>query len=207
MAADGMDTGFGGVSEDAWRGFVRQIASMLEVDRTTTVFEVGCGAGAFLYELYESGCTVGGIDPSAALVSYARQVMPLGRFAVDEAASLDAADGYDVVVSCGVFHYFLTLDYARIAIARMAAKARHAIAILDVPDLARRGEALAYRRETLGAAAYEDKYDGLEHLYFDRRWLNQVLRESGLGRTHIEDQDIPGHGSSVHRFNAIGWKT
>lgn len=207
MAADGMDTGFGGVSEEAWRGFVRRIASVLEVERGATVFEVGCGAGAFLFELYESECAVAGIDPSAVLVSYARQVMPQGRFAVDEAASIDVADGYDAVVSCGVFHYFPTLDYTRAVITRMAAKAKRAIAILDVPDLARRDEALAYRRETLGAAAYEDKYAGLEHLYFDRRWLSQVLGESGLVRTHFENQNIPGHGSSMHRFNVIAWKT
>lgn len=206
MAADGMDTGFCGVTDDAWREFVRRVSSTLEIAPGASVFEVGCGAGAFLYELYETGCMVGGIDQSAALVSYARQAMPRGRFAVGEATSIDPDDPYDVVVSCGVFLYFPTLEYARTVIAQMAAKARRAIAILDVPDLARQEQAIAFRRGTLGEAAYEEKYRGLEHLYYDKSWINEVMQSCGLGRTRIDDQAIPGYGSGAHRYNAFGWK-
>ncbi len=76
MAADGLDTGFGSVTETAWRAFVDHVACTLDLRAGTRVFEVGCGAGAFLYPLYESGCTVAGLDQSAALVSYAAQAMP-----------------------------------------------------------------------------------------------------------------------------------
>lgn len=206
MKADGVNGEFGGIAEDAWRDFVRRIASALELEPGTSVFEVGCGAGAFLYELYGIGCEVAGSDQSAALVSYGRRAMPHGCFKVSEATSIDPAERHDVVVSCGVFHYFPSLDYACAVIARMTAKARRAIAILDVPDLARREQALALRRGALGEAAYEQKYRGLDHLYYDRGWLEEVARGCGLARTRIEDQAIPGYESGAHRFNAFGWK-
>src|SRR5580704_5622526 len=78
MAADGLDTAFGSVGEEAWRSFVRAAASRLNLQREATVFEVGCGAGAFLYELDAIGCKVAGLDQSAALIDYARAAMPSG---------------------------------------------------------------------------------------------------------------------------------
>ena len=206
MAADGLDTGFGSVSETAWRAFVQHVARTVGLDAGTTVFEVGCGAGAFLYDLDETGCTVAGLDQSAALVSCARQAMPRGSFTVGDAATLDPAGPYDVVLSCGVFLYFPSLDYARTVVERMAAKARRAVAILDVPDLARQDRALAIRRGTLGDAAYEEKYRGLDHLYYDKGWLADTLRGCGLARTRVEDQAIPGYANAAYRFNVFGWK-
>lgn len=206
MAADGLDTGFGSVTEEAWRGFVQQVTSAFAVGAETTIFEVGCGAGAFLYDLYERGCAVAGLDQSAALVSYARQAMPRGQFTVADAASIDVAEPYDMVISCGVFLYFPSLDYARTVIGLMAAKARRAVAILDVPDLARREQALALRRRALGAAAYEAKYGGLDHLYYDKDWLMDALDACGLVRVRAEDQAIPGYANAAYRFNVFGWK-
>ena len=206
MAADGLDTGFGSVSEQAWRGFVRHVAATLSLAPGSSVFEIGCGAGAFLYDLHEAGCTVGGLDQSAALVSYATHAMPGGRFVTGDAASVDPAEPYDVVLSCGVFLYFPSLEYARTVVQRMAARARRAVAILDVPDLARQEQALAIRRGTLGEAAYDEKYRGLDHLYFDKGWLADVLQACGLTRTRVEDQAIPGYANAAYRFNVFGWK-
>ena len=206
MAADGLDTGFGSVTEEAWRGFVGHVASTLDLEAGTSVFEVGCGAGAFLYDLYVAGCTVAGLDQSAALVSYAAHAMPRGRFTVGEAAAIDPAEPYDVVLSCGVFLYFPSLDYARTVLERMTTKATRAVAILDVPDLARQDQALAIRRGTLGEAAYAEKYRDLDHLYYDKDWLVDTLHACGLARTSVEDQAIPGYANAASRFNVFGWK-
>jgi ubiquinone/menaquinone biosynthesis C-methylase UbiE len=53
----------------------------------TSVFEVGCGAGAFLYELEALGCKVGGVDHSPALIGKAMKAMPSGGFKVSDAAA------------------------------------------------------------------------------------------------------------------------
>jgi SAM-dependent methyltransferase len=203
MEADGLDTGFGSVSESSWREFSLRIAGELNAGPGTSVFEVGCGAGAFLYPFHERGCAVGGLDQSAALIEYAREAMPEGEWTVAGAAALDPADRRDIVVACGVFMYFPDLDYARNVVARMVAKATRAVAILDVPDRGLREPALAFRRGTLGEAEYDAKYRGLDHLFFDRDWLRAVLIEHGARSVRIEDQRVDGYQNARFRFNAI----
>ncbi len=202
MAADGLDTGFGSVSEAAWRAFVVRTATMLDVGKGSRVFEVGCGAGGFLYPLYEAGSVVGGLDQSAALISYASAAMPEGQWTHGDASALEPSEGWDVVLACGVFMYFPDPGYARGVIARMAAKATRSIAILDVPDVARRDQAMAFRRGAMGEAEYEAKYRGLDHLFYDRSWMTRVLVEVGATDVRIEDQQVSGYQNARFRFNA-----
>jgi SAM-dependent methyltransferase len=206
MAADGLDTGFGNVSEAAWLRFIGRAAVELELAKGSEVFEVGCGAGAFLYDLDARGYAVCGIDPSEALVAYARAAIPRGRFEVADASTFDEAEQADAVVSCAVFLYFPSPDYASAVIGRMAAKARHAVALFDVPDAALQDEALAVRRGHLGSEAYEARYRGLDHLYFDREWVRNEFERRGLERVRIESQQIDGYTNGAFRFNAIGFK-
>ena len=203
MKADGLDTGFGNVTEAAWRDFATRTAGRLGAGPGTRVFEVGCGAGAFLYPLHEDGCIVGGLDQSGALISYAAAAMPEGRWLQGDAAMLDPAESWDVVLACGVFLYFPDLEYARGVIARMAAKATRAVAILDVPDLARRDEALAFRRGSMGAVEYDARYRGLDHLFYDRAWLQRVLVDAGASDVRIEDQQVSGYQNARFRFNVF----
>lgn len=202
MAADGLDTGFGNVTEPAWRAFVARTATILDIGQGSRVFEVGCGAGAFLYPLYEAGCVVGGLDQSAALISYASAAMPEGQWTQGDASALAPSEGWDVVLACGVFMYFPDPGYARGVIARMAAKATRSIALLDVPDVARQAEAMAFRRGAMGEAEYEAKYRGLDHLFYDRSWMTRVLVEVGAADVRIEDQQVSGYQNARFRFNA-----
>jgi len=206
MAADGLDTGYGNVSEESWRAFVRRTAADLALTPGDTVFEVGCGAGAFLYELDALGCAVGGLDRSAALVDAARRAIPRGRFEVGDAASLDATEPADAVVSWGVFLYFPSLPYAARVIEQMAAKARRIVALFDLPDAALREDALAFRRGSLGEAAYNERYRGLDHLYFDRDWTAHALERCGLRDVRIERSQIDGYANAAFRFNIVGVK-
>jgi hypothetical protein len=131
--------------------------------------------------------------------------MPEGRFDVGDAAGVTLADPCDAVVSCGVFLYFPSLEYARGVIARMAAAARRAVAILDIPDVDRRPAAMAHRRATLGEAEYATRYAGLDHLYYDRSWVADALTDAGLTDVRVEDQRVAGYRNGDFRFNAFGW--
>jgi 2-polyprenyl-3-methyl-5-hydroxy-6-metoxy-1,4-benzoquinol methylase len=190
MAADGLDTGFGNVTEEAWRDFVERTAETLDIGPGTRVFDVGCGAGAFLYPLFENGYAVGGLDQSAARVRHAAGAMPGGQWNQGDAASLDPGEAWDVVLACGVFRDFPDLDYARGVLARMAAKATHAIAILDVPDIDRQAE-------------YEATSEGRDHLFCDRQWMLRALIEIGAHAIQIEDQRIDGYRNGPFRFNVF----
>ncbi len=203
MAADGYDTGYGNLDEATWRGFVARTADRMGITPGASVFEVGCGAGAFLQPLHERGCRVAGLDASATLIGYARAAMPDGRFTHAEALALDPAEPHDFVLSCGVFIYFPGLDYARKVVERMVAGARRGVAFLEMGDKAKEAHAAALRRGTMGQAEYEERYRGLEHLYFDKEWLRALLGELGAREIEIEDQGIAGYANSSYRFNAF----
>ena len=170
-----------GVSEPAWRAFVEHVAETLDVGPGTSVFEVGCGAGAFLLPLDDNGYRVGGIDQSPESVAEAARAMPRGLFSVSAAAALDPAEAWDVVVACGTFSTFPDLDYARGVLARMTAKATHAIAVLGLTDLD-------------GASAGKD-------LAFGRAWLLREVADAGASAVQMEELTIDGRVPATPRFN------
>jgi SAM-dependent methyltransferase len=203
MHADGLDTKFGAVSEESWRSFVRSSADQAGIVAGCTIFEVGCGAGAWIYDLYARGYAVAGLDRSPVLVDHARRVMPRGDWTCAEALDLDPSPPYDFVASCGVFTYFESLDYADAVLRKMIAKARRGILILDVPDLAKRTAAVAFRRGALGDEQYRERYSGLDHAYYDKEWFRRVLNEAGWPRIEIEDQNVEGYAHGAFRYNVI----
>jgi trans-aconitate methyltransferase len=109
------------------------VAETLDIGPGTRVFEVDCGNGEFLFPLHQNGYIVGGIDRDADLIKEAIAAMPDGLFQVGTAAALDPAVPWHVVV-CRSLSGLPDLDFTRGLLARMFAKATHAIAILDVPD-------------------------------------------------------------------------
>jgi trans-aconitate methyltransferase len=121
-------------AEPAWRDFVEHVVESLDVGPGTSVWDVGCGAGAFLYPLWENGYIVGGVDDSGDRITLARATMPQGQFVVGEPAEVNPAEPWDVVIASRGFAACADLDQARGQLARMVAKATHAVAILNVPD-------------------------------------------------------------------------
>ena len=184
MAADGLDRGTAPIAETAWRGFVEYVAETLDIGPGTRVFQVNCGAGSFLCPLWENGYVVGGLDRSPDQIRLAAEAMPEGRFSLGEASALDPAEPWAVVVACGTFGSFPDLDYARGVLARMAAKATHAIAVLDVP----------------GAPSPEPR---ARFMLYDRAWMFKALAEIGAIAVQIEEQKIEGYGLAPYRFNVF----
>lgn len=184
MTADGLDHG-AGITEPAWRGFIEYVVETLDVGPGTSVFQVNCGAGSLLCPLWENGYVVGGLDRSPDRIRIATEAMPEGRFSLGDASALDPAEPWAVVVACGAFGSFSDLDYARGVLARMAAKATHAIAVLDVPDIDR----------TEGAPP--------GGLFYDRAWLFRMLAEIGVSAVQIEEQKIEGYAFAPFRFNVF----
>lgn len=203
LAADGFDSGFGGsVSVGDWLAYLESIATRLGIERNDSIFEVGCGAGAFLYPFYERGHRVAGIDYSESLVSIAREVMPGAEIHLGEASRMPGEGRFDIVVSHSVFFYFDDHGYAAAVLRRMFDVAVRAIGIFDVPDADKKEAALRYRKGILGEASYGERYKGLEHLYYNKDWFRQTLG-SGSYDIRIDDQHIPGYGNNPYRFNVF----
>ncbi len=109
------------------------VAEILDIGPGTRVFEVDCGRGEFLIPLHQNGYIVGGTDVDAEAIKDATASMPDGFFQCAAAAALDPAVPWHVLV-CRSFANAPDLDHMRGVLARMFAKATHAIALLDVPD-------------------------------------------------------------------------
>lgn len=76
---------------------------------------------------------------------------------------------------------------------------------MGVPYLATRDQDMALRRRMAGEEVYAQKYEGLNHLYFDKAWFETNLAALGVRRMRIEDQQIQEYANSTYRFNVFGW--
>jgi cyclopropane fatty-acyl-phospholipid synthase-like methyltransferase len=203
---DGFDTGAGRIEATDWQTYAEIISDKLGICDGASVYELGCGAGAFLYALRQRhALTAGGLDYSAALISAARRAMPDGEFIEAEAKFLDTDTRYDYVISNGVFHYF-SKDYASVVLARMVKKAKNTVAIMEIPDLQTRQESENIRRGALSQGEYEEKYAGLEHTYYERSWFEKQAVAHGCS-CEIFDGCVPNYAQNRFRFGVLLKKT
>jgi hypothetical protein len=136
------------------------VAETLDIGPGTRVFEVDCGAGEFLAAFHQNNYIVGGIDGDPDAIAAAAAAMPDGSFHVGLAPSLDPAVAWHVVL-WRIRHRpgdvsavsSAQVDYMRGVLARMFAKATHAIGLLDVPDARR--EWMMHVLAEIGASAIQ----------------------------------------------------
>lgn len=152
---------------------VEHVAETLDIGPGTEVFEVACGAGEFLLPLHDNGFIVGGLDANATQVAEALAAMPKGRFSTGPLTELNPAQPWQVVV-CRAFGAFPDVDYARGLLARMAAKATHAVALLDVPEAR-----------------------------FDQRWMLRAFAEIGVSAVQMESVKGDGGEMKEARYNVF----
>ncbi|HSH02717.1 MAG TPA: methyltransferase [Anaerolineae bacterium] len=201
LAVDGYDI-LGNLTPAAWRNYINYIKTKVDLQPGQSVYEVGCGAGAFLWPFFEQNHPLGGLDYAANLITIAQQAMPTGQFHAGGADTIDPTIPYDVVLSQGVFLYFPNYDYAADVLHKMVTKATKCIAILDVPDKAKQEYALQIRRGKMGEQEYQQYYAGLDHLYYPKQWFHDQLAPLGLN-IHIEDQQIDNYLHSSYRYNVF----
>ena len=203
LTFDGYDLEASKITEYEWRIYVTKTKEKLKIKSDNCVCEVGCGAGALLYVLFEQGIQVSGIDYSDTLIAIARQVMPKMVFHVGEANKLPfAANEFEAVLSCSVFHYFSNLDYAEEVFWEMyrIAKPNGMVMIMDIPDFAKREAAESYHRKLMPPDEYERLYANYPHLYYHRDWFKEIAKDLS-GSMEVFDHDFPGYGNAPYRFN------
>ncbi len=202
LTANGYDSVFGKMAVTPFMDYINRIRTELGIAEKDTLYEVGCGAGAVLYPFYTQGHVVSGLDYSRPLIALAASAMPDMAFHVGEADQLAVAQKFDTVLSCGAFIYFEGYDYAEKVIMRMVQKAKKTIGIFDISDLALKSEAETLRRKSMGAEAYDQKYQGMEHLYYPQSFFKDAARASGC-KIRIFTQSIKGYKNSSYRYNVV----
>jgi len=208
LLANGYDTAHGRITESSWISYVERILNWMRVEAGSSVFEVGCGAGAMLHVLEGMGFQVGGLDFSAKLISTARLALSSAELHVADASELEevvTAKSWDVVLANGVFLYFPSDEYACRVIGSMERVARRTVGIFDVADASLREDALSSRVAAAGSQAeYEKKYRGLDHYYMSREWTREAMQTAGLSDITCVDQHIDGYDNARFRFNIWG---
>lgn len=199
---DGFDSGVGRISTEDWQAYARVIAEKIKLFDGASVYELGCGAGAFIYALSAiKTLKVGGLDYASSLIEAAQKAMPNGDFVADDAINMCIDPQYDFVISNSVFHYF-SEAYAEKVLKQMIEKSNSAVAILDVPDLQTKTQSELIRRDALTIAEYEKKYAGLSHTYFARDWFEKQAQQLGC-KCAIFDGCVPNYGQNQYRFSVL----
>lgn len=187
---------------------VRAWGAMVPIRPDESVFELGCGAGAFLESAVRVlGLTrAAGCDLSPSLVEAGRRLFPHLDLSVGSGATMPTEPRFDHCASFGVFIYFPDLAYARNVVARLKAKAHRSVSIFDVPDARTRDACESFRRQAYGDARYETDYRGLDHLYLERSWMASQFEPDDWQVT-IEDQSLSGYANAPYRFNVVATRT
>ncbi len=202
LAADGFDSMGTQFTEEAWLEFVQTLGTKLKIKPDDSLFEVACGGGAFLYPFYQQGNPVSGIDYSEKLVEIARDFMPKATINLAEAIDIPKEKKFDIVVSFGVFHYFPTYDYAATVTRSMVEIANKSIGIFDLPDWSKKETAFETRKSAIGEQEYEEKYQDLQHLFYQQDWFQEILKDESV-EIIFENQSLANYINSKHRFNVF----
>jgi trans-aconitate methyltransferase len=174
--------------------------NIISLQSEDTVYEVGCGSGAFLYPLYIDRHKVGGADLSHSLVSLAKASLPGGEFECAPADQIDTDHKWDHVLAFGLFLYFPDHDYAEKVLDLMLEKSNKSVSVYDIPDAAKEDACEQMRRDT--TPNYDQDYSGLKHLYFQKQWFCDYATKRNLHLT-VFDQVVPNYENGKYRFCAV----
>jgi hypothetical protein len=76
------------------------------------------------------------------------------------------------------------------------------IAILDINDATKENEYHRIRMENMNEQDYKTKYQGLEHMFYNKEWFENIAKEFNL-KIDIFDQTFKKYSNSKLRFNVI----
>jgi len=201
IASDGFDSLPNLTSELHFYRVAMQFANTLPLNKFESIYEVGCGSGAFLYPLYcEYGCRVGGVDLSPELVELANQTMRDGKFSVGDAIVLDTKERYDHVFAHSVLQYFVPSVTEQVLV-NMVLKSNLTVSVLDIPNQLFLLEQEQLRERRLGQDNYRERYRSLKHTYYSKSFFRDFAERNNLHITEFNSSvgDLP----EDYRFGVI----
>lgn len=190
LELNGHDHSAGKMDKEKWKEYVNMVKKELMMQPEDSVFEVGCGAGAFLYTLNQDA--VGGCDYAPNQIRTIKKILH-GKFYTMDAEDILTDEKYDYVISNSVFQY-LSIEVAETVLHKMLKKANKAVAVLDIPDKKYEKMTEHLRRQCI--KNYDTDYQDLKHTYYSRDAFNLYSPQFIKGSPSI------GGGN---RFGVIIW--
>ena len=208
ISLNGFDTGVGSYDEENWLKMVSDFCFRAPVFENSKILEVGCGCGAFLYQINQiKNADLHGIDYSKSLIKIAKMAIPEGKFQVGEANKLlFSSTEFDIIFSHSVFHYFPNHQYVDEVLALLCTQIKSGgkLLLLDLNDANMEDTYHSDRmREYNSPADYAKTYKNLSHLFFDKQSLSQRLETLGMWKIEFFPHAASDYGNSKFRFNLI----
>lgn len=160
-----------------WLGFYEKVTELIGTE-IKSVFEIGCGSGVNLYMFRNrNNCDVGGVDYSSSMIESAKLVTGSDDFTCCGADEISVKKQYEIVMSESVFQYFESLEYAELVLRKMIEKSTKLTYLGEIHNAEYEQELMETRKRTI--ADYEQKYQGLSKLFFQKNWIKKIAGEYG----------------------------
>ncbi len=208
IAIDGWDYGISMMMPQDADELRDQIKHELGLTERSRFLEVGCGAGMYLLPFAEIVGTAVGCDLAETMLVRLHKFDPSQDVQVAEASKLPYASGkFDAVLAYSVFHYFPSFEYAERAMQELirVCTPGGSIWIGDVPDIAKKQEALLHREELMKANTPRwtwPKVGLLEQRFYEQEFFACFAREVGC-KFRIVPQSVAGYVQGQYRFNVF----
>lgn len=204
--ADGFDTGGGEITENALLRQYEDIKARLVKGAPSpvkSVYEFGCGSGANLLLFERDGFECGGIDYSRALIDIAVKVLKTKDLTCGEAINAEVSPRYDCILANSVISYFSDTDYTLGVLEKMFRKTNYSIGLIDVYNIEKKDDFLAYRRKII--ENYDEKYADLGKLFYSRDMFADFAKKNDL-RIEFSESAVENYWNNEFVFNCFMYK-
>ena len=174
---------------EGWLEFYDKLNG-LGTNKVESVYEVGCGSGVNLFMFKNRAISsLGGCDYSKLMVDSARKTIGAIDIICCKADEIVVEPQYDLVMSESVFQYFDSLNYAEIVLRKMIEKSNLVTYVGEIHDACFEQELISLRRNTIDN--YDQKYEGLNKLFFEKSWFEKIANEYGkkVEFTNVNNSD------------------
>lgn len=193
-----------GMSYSAFYGQYEEIRDNLQkYEKIKSVYEVGCGSGANLYLFENEGYDSGGADYSQSLINIAGTVLNTDDIICAEAVDIATDKMYDAVFSNSVFSYFDNEKYAERVLEKMYRKARNAIGLIDIHDIDKKEDFVAYRRKVV--EDYDKRYADLPKLFYSKQFFERFAQEHNMNINFLKSK-VEGYWNNQFVFSCYMYK-
>lgn len=208
---DGFDQNVSCYNESGWLVMVNDCLKRAKIKDNNDIYEIGCGAGAFLYvvnKVLKLNCH--GIDYSQNHINIIKKIIPDGEFIVNEAINLPSFNKkFDFIFSHSVFQYFPSWEYASEVIRKstdLLLKDRF-LCILDINDIDLMDIYHEERsKEFSSISEYEKRINDYNHLFISKTKLRDLLLDLGYVDITFFPHAYKNYNNSKFRFNIIAKK-